>query len=99
MAEQRCPRVDTRRTAKDLEQQIRNMELRIQQGSSSSVNVDDITRRWDTTAILNFYLAYACKRERIGGFTTSLNDFKSMASISCTKLKIMNFYLLIMLVK
>ena len=45
MAEQRCPRVDTRRSAKDLEQQIRNMELRIQQGSSSTVNVDNITRR------------------------------------------------------
>ncbi|XP_063676728.1 structural maintenance of chromosomes protein 6-like isoform X2 [Bolinopsis microptera] len=46
MAEQRCPRVDTRRSAKDLEQQIRNMELRIQQGSSSTVNVDNITRRF-----------------------------------------------------
>ena len=45
MAEQRCPRVDSRRSAKDLEQQIRNMELRIQQGASNSGNVDEITRR------------------------------------------------------
>ncbi|KAL5265398.1 hypothetical protein ACHWQZ_G006196 [Mnemiopsis leidyi] len=56
MAEQRCPRVDSRRSAKDLEQQIRNMELRIQQGASNTGNVDEITRRWGGSRCWVFYL-------------------------------------------
>ena len=46
MAQQRCERVASARPAKDLEQQIRNMEIRIQQGTRSNVNVEDVSRRY-----------------------------------------------------